>query len=276
MKHFLFIFVFLLSPLFISAQVTSGQSNEKALSEENQQLVDSITDLVLERAMLSVVDSLRDSGRYMQAMNVIDVVIDKWWENGKKPTISMYMNKSQILLRMEEYESVIQTCDECLSLHKDETDQLADLMLPVIYKMKGEACRYSNQYKDAILSYEQALFYYTKDKQLDKQGDAFYSMAYCYEKMGKEIMASSFNEKGLAKYLEYFGISKSELLKSNFTVTDYYKQLCLDVFAGNLYNMAVREQNLGNRRASQEYLLMSAHCGNEQAISEYNRIYGKY
>ena len=42
------------------------------------------------------------------------------------------------------------------------------------------------------------------------------------------------------------------------------------------YAMAVFEQDIDDKVASKEYLLMSAHCGNSMAISEYKRIYGNY
>ena len=100
-------------------------------------------------------------------------------------------------------------------------------------------------------------------------------MAYCYEQLGKNVLASSFYDKGFEKYLEYFNVSRTMLLKSRIEETESLRRSNLHMFSCHLYDMAVREQNLGNRRASQEYLLMSAHCGNEQAISEYNRIYGK-
>ena len=283
MKHILFLLVFLLSPLFISAQVNSGQSNgevqnmKESLSSEDQQLVDSITNVLLEKALMNIVDSLRESGMYMKALSTVNQVMDYWQqERGNNPTISMYVSKVQILMHLEEWDSMIETCDECLRLYKDDTDVIVNLWLPLINKMRGDACRNSKAFKDAIISYENALFYYTRDNRLDNQGDIFCSMANCYEHLDKNSVASSFYDKGFEKYLEYFKVSRTGLLKSRIEETEDLRKSNLAVFSCHLYNMAVREQNLGNRQASKEYLLMSAHCGNEQAISEYNRIYGKY
>lgn len=282
MKHLFFLFVFLLAPLFISAQVTSGQSNEdgqsvkETLSEENQQTVDSISDVIVEGAMMLIVDSLRDSGMYMSALKLVDHVMDSKREKGGNPTIRMYISKGQILMHFEEWESLIETCDECLLLYKNDTNVLVDLWLPFIYKMKGDGCKYAKVYKDAIVSYENALVYYLENKRVDNQADVYYCMAFCYDQLGKKTIASSFYDKGLEKYLEYFNVSRTGLLKSRIEETDDIRKPNLDLFSCYLYNMAVREQDMGNRRASQEYLLMSAHCGNEKAISEYNRIYRRY
>lgn len=188
----------------------------------------------------------------------------------------MYVSKAQILMRLEEWESLIENCDECLLLYKDDTNKIVEIYLPLIYKMKGHGCKYAKIYKDAIVSYENALFYYTRDNSIDNQGDVYYSMASCYDLLGKNSIASSFYNKGFDKYLEYFNVSRTGLLKSNLEETDDLRKTNLDLFSCHLYEMAVREQDMGNRRASQEYLLMSAHCGYEQAISEYNRIYGRY
>jgi hypothetical protein len=93
--------------------------------------------------------------------------------------------------------------------------------------------------------------------------------------MGKLSAASSFYEKGLMKFLQYFNTTKRQLLQSDLKVDDSYKESVMDVFAAHLYKMAIYEQDYGDRLASKEYLLMSAHCGNSTAISEYQRIYGR-
>ena len=241
MKHYFFLFVFLLSPLFISAQVTSGQSNEdiqsvkENLSEEDQHLVDSMANVLVEKALIYIVDSLQESGMYMKALDTVDRIMDYWQkEKGSNPPIRMYVSKGQILMHLEEWDPLIETCDECLLQYKDDTDVVVDMWLPLIYKMKGVGCRCAKIYKDAIVSYENALFYYTRDNRIDNQGDIYYSMAMCYEQLGKNSIASSFYNKGFEKYLEYFNISRTGLLKSRIEATDNPQKSNLDLFSSYL------------------------------------------
>ena len=93
--------------------------------------------------------------------------------------------------------------------------------------------------------------------------------------MGKHLLASNFYKKGISKYFLYFNTTKKQLLQSSLIVDDPDKEAEVGLFSLHLFNMAVNEQDYGDRLASKEYLLMSAHCGNSKAKSEYERIYGR-
>ena len=250
-------------------------------AEQHRAVVDSLTMEekevafhLVEEAALSAIDSIMDEGRYMQALDMLDYLQEDWKKlTNRAPSLRMYLKKANIQMYLEEWTELIATTEECLDVHKDdilEVEGVAALM----YSMQGNGHRNLEKYRDAIRSYENAAYYYTKRGDLGGQGDMFCNMAYCYSHLNKYTMASSFYEKGLDKYLKYFDTTRFVLLRDDFYVKDPYKQTVLGVFAAHLFCMAVYEQDYGSRSASKDYLLMSAHCGDENARSEYRRIYG--
>lgn len=142
--------------------------------------------------------------------------------------------------------------------------------------MQGMAYKNLEDYLNAIRSYENAFTHYTIINDLGSQGDALCSIAYSYDKAGKSFTASSFYQKGFAKFLQYFNISRKQLLRNDLKLDDSYNIKVMHLFGSHLFNMAVFEQDNGDKSASREYLLMSAHCGNTLARKEYQRIYGRY
>ena len=238
-----------------------------SLSEEQKTAVFELTEAV----MIAGVDSIMSEGRFMQALELIDTIQVNWKQlTGREPSPRMYLTKCNILMYLEEWRDLIRTTEECFSVHKsDITDRIAAIM----NSMQGNAHRSLEEYREAIRSYEEGAYYYTRTEDIGSQGDMLCNMANCYGKLGKHTMASSFYEKGINKFLEYFGTTRSALLRSNFYVKDSYKQTVLGVFAAHLFSLAVYEQDYGSRLSSKEYLLMSAHCGNTTAKSEYQRIY---
>ena len=136
--------------------------------------------------------------------------------------------------------------------------------------------RFLKDYKNAIRSYEYVVSCCSKEGDYGGQGDALCEIAFLYNKLGISATASSFYEKGLNKYLQYFHTTKQQLLRRRFKVEDdSLKESELEIFSLHLFKMAIFEGNNGNRLASKEYLLMSSHCGNSEAKSEYQRIYGR-
>jgi len=238
-----------------------------SLSEEQKTALFELTEAV----MIAGVDSVMGEGRFMQALELIDSIQANWKQlTGREPSPRMYLTKCNILMHLEEWRDLIRTTEECFSVHKsDITDRIAAIM----NSMQGNAHRNLEEYREAIRSYEEGAYYYTRTEDIGSQGDMLCNMANCYGKLGKHTMASSFYEKGINKFLEYFGTTRSALLRSNFYVKDSYKQTVLGVFAAHLFSLAVYEQDYGSRLSSKEYLLMSAHCGDTTAKSEYQRIY---
>lgn len=274
MRTFISILLFTCSIFASNAQTTTEEVAGKV-----QQATDSLTieQKVLaislaEQIMLSAVDSVMNEGMYMQALEMLDSIQVNWKKiTDMEPSARMYLMKGQILMSLEEWEELVQTTTECISVHKDD---IQDKVAAIIFSMQGSAYRNLENYKSAIRSYEYGLSYYNKSGDLGSQGDMMCSMANCYVQIGKTSMASSFYEKGFAKFLDYFGTTRSALLKGKFYVQDTYMKSVLGVFSSHLMGMAVHEQNCGDRVASKEFLRMSANCGNSHAQSEYERIYG--
>jgi len=257
-----------------------AQSRSKAEAvKEIREVTDSLTDeqkdalfMLTEEMMLAGVDSIMNTGMFMKALDLIDSIQVNWKSfTGREPSPRMYLMKCNILMHLEEWRDLIRTTEECFSVHKtDINDRIAAIMNGI----QGDAHRNLEEYREAIRSYEEGAHYYTRTEDIGSQGNMLCNMAICYGKLGKHTMASSFYEKGINKFLEYFGTTRSALLRSNFYVKDSYKQTVLDVFAAHLFSLAVYEQDHGSRLDSKDYLLMSAHCGDSSAMSEYQRIYG--
>lgn len=275
MKKILFTIIVLLCSAFSFGQ--SEQSDD--VSANFQQLTDSLTEeqrdflfSLAEEYMLNAVDSAMGEGMYMQALELLDSVQVNWKKvTGMEPSARMFLEKGKILMGLEEWDDLIKATEECLSIHKED---IPDKVAAIIYSMQGSAYRNIGNFKSAIRSYEYAISKYNRVGNLGDQGDMMCSMAYCYDQIGKQTVASTFYEKGFNKFIEYFNTTRTILLKGNYNVSDPYKQIVLGVFSAHLYCMAVHEQNCGDRLSSKEYLKMSANCGNSQAKSEYNRIYG--
>lgn len=258
---------------FVQAQnkaVVREQIMESAdsLSEEQKDAMFS----VIEGVMLAGVDSIISEGRFMQALELVDSIQVNWkYLTGRELSPSIYLTKGNILMNLEEWRELVKTTEECLSIHKKT---MTDGMAAIICAMQGYAHRGLEEYSEAIRSYENGAYYYNKTGDIGSQGDMLCSMAFCYSKLNKHTMATSFYEKGISKFLEYFGTTRSVLLRSDYIVKDSYKQKVLAVFTVHLYSLAVYEQNHGSRLESKNYLLMSAHCGDTTAKSEYKRIFG--
>ena len=272
-------FILLLIATFTMACGFAQNTNIKEACDKLKTVTDSLTEdqkdelfNLAEQILITRVDSIMHEGIYMQALELMDSIQANWKAlTGREPSPMMYLKKGNILMYLEEWRDLIKTTEECLSVHKSDIN---DRVAAIMYSMQGAAHRNLEEYREAIRSYENGSYYYTKTGDIGSQGDMICSMANCYSELGKHTMASSFYEKGINKYLDYFGTSRSALLRSNFSVKDSYKQSVLGVFAAHLFCLAVYEQNYGSRLNSKNYLLMSAHCGDKTAKSEYQRIYG--
>ena len=223
---------------------------------------------------LNYVDSIVAEGPYLHAMEQLDSV-EKNYQHlfGCHPSELFYMNKTSILFSMEEWEKMVETVERYKELY---CDRFTDGVAAVMFSMQGHAYRQLEEYLEAIRSYENGAHYYNKKGDIGSQGDMLCNMARCYLKLGKYTIASRFYDNGIDKFLEYFGTTRSALLKRDFNVKDSYKQKVLAVFADHLYSLAVYEQNHGTRQVMRKYLLMAAHCGNDLAKSEYKRIFGHF
>lgn len=260
---------------FSSAQIQNkAEVREEIMSETDslsEEQKDAIFSLV-ENVMISSVDSIMNEGRFMQALELADSMQANWKNmTGRDPSPKMYLTKGIILMHLEEWKELVKTTEECLSIHRETINER---IAAIMCSMQGNAHRNLEEYREAIRSYEDGVYYYNKTGDIGSQGDLLCSMAICYMELGKHTMASSFYKKGIDKYLEYFGTSRSALLRSDFSMKDPYKQTVLGVFAAHLFGLALFEHDYGSRLDSKDYLLMSAHCGNTTAKSEYQRIYG--
>ena len=243
-------------------------SSDTLSSELNELLYASVENLFIDH-----VDSLMKEGMYMQALETIDSLHVNWEKmTGRVPSPLLYMMEGQIYMRLEEWQHLVNTTTECIYNNKDT---MPDNIAALIFSMQGSGFLNLEDYNNAIRSLEHALGHYSKVGDLGGQGDMLCTIANCYDKLEKHSIALSSYEKGLSKYLQYFNTTRKQLLQSNLRVNDIYKEATLGVFAVHLFNMAVHEQDFGDRTTSKEYLLMSAHCGYRTAISEYERIYGR-
>ncbi len=269
MKHIFFLLFTLLS-ISASSQNTQNQEPLDTLQQEREELVQT----VVEQVVLQAVDSIMEEGMYMKALEILDSLqANRKRKTGTEPSPQMYLRKGQIYMQMEEWQQLIAVTNECIKYHNET---MPDEMAAVMYSMQGMGYKYLEDYKNAIRSYESAVGFYSIIEEYGSVGDMLCSIAYCYDKSGKPSTASSFYEKGLMKFLQYFNITKKQLIQSNLKVDESYKESILRVFAAHLLIMAIHEQDNGDKLASKEYLLMSAHCGNSTARSEYQRIYGRY
>ena len=265
--------------MYFSISVSNAQITSENVAYEVKQMTDSLTtepkELLLtlaEQVVLDAVDSVMNEGMYMQALEILDSVQVNWKKvTGIEPSPQMYLRKVKILMSLEEWQELVLTTEECLRIHIED---ISDKIAAITYGTQGYAYRNLEDYKSAIRSYEYALARYNKVGDLGSQGDMMCCMANCYDHLGKTSMASSFYEKGVAKFLSYFGTTRSSLLRGEFNVTDSYMRMVLELFSTHLFAMAVHEQDKGDKIASKDYLKMSANCGNGQAKSEYKRIYG--
>lgn len=278
MRHFQFIALFVLSAIFVSPQSAWGQTDDKVQNPTDSvtELDPALVDYMVAKTMYEFVDSLKNEGLYMQALQTADNFINYWKNVAMKPVpIRVYMSKVLVLMKLEEWDSMIKTCDESITAQEKAADVLDGWMLPDVYEAKASACKHSGKYKDAIIAYENALPVFTRENKSYRICSILTELGECYDKLGKQVLASSFYEKGLNKYLECFGVSRARLLKERYDVKDPRLKSEFELFAMFLYKMAVREQDQEDRSASREYLLMSAHCGFDLAIREYKRIYGE-
>lgn len=266
MKHLLFTLLFFLLSNTAFAQNTSmGFEAYDTLSQEKKELIASLA----EQFILEAVDSVMQEGMYMKALEMLDTLQDGWKKVfGKGPSPQVYIRKGQIYFSLEEWQQLVDVTAECINYNKDNmTDRVAAL----IYSMQGSGHRNLGNYNKAIRSYESAVGYYSKFGDNGSMGDMLCSIAYSYNKLGKTTAASSFYEKGIAKFLQYFNITRKQLLQSNLNVDEEYKKTVLGIFSAHLYCKAVSDNNNGDKLSYVEHLLMSANCGNTTAKREYLR-----
>ncbi len=276
MKNILLVMLFLSSTMTSFAQATVDDARNQLnhvidsleVSPEGKDFAFAVAEMIL----LHRVDSVIEEGRYLQALTVLDSIQVYWKKlTDKDPSVSMYARKGTILMTLEEWQPLLTMCDECLRIHKES---LTNKEGGLVYSMQGYAYRNIEKYLEAVKSYESAILYYTKDDNIGSVADMTCNMAYCYGKLSKYSTTSNLYEKGIAKFLEYYNITRSRLLAGEFKVADSYKKSVLGVFSAHLLDFAIFEEKIGNKQASKEYLLMSAHCGNDIAKREYQRIYG--
>lgn len=225
-----------------------------------------------ENVVIDYIDSLVNEGLYLKALERMDTIETRWkFASGRDLTPLYYIVKCNVLQYLEEWEKIVEIVDYCLLTSHSE-GSLSDLAL--LHNHKGNALKGLFRYSDAIKSYEKATSFYGRNNDLGGQSNMICSMAYCYTKIGKTIMAKELYGKGFKMYLDYFGTSRSALLRTKYMVDGSLKKAALSVFSWHLYNMAIYEQDYGSSQAKKECLLMSANCGNSDAESEYHRIYG--
>ena len=234
---------------------------------------------VLEDYFLDAADSLRNEGMYSSASEILAQLETKWKKvTGKDLSARFYVSLAQIHLELEDWNDAVETVDRYLKIYESQPDSFDKLedgaYLKIFYNIKGMSLKNLEEWRKAIATYENANHYYAKSNDLGSQGGCLCNMAYCYTKLEKNNIARDLYEKGFQKYLDYFGTTRTALLKTNLKVEDKMKKLSLDVFSENLIEMAVFEQDNGNRNAMKDYLLMSVHCGNQLAKKEYDRIFG--
>lgn len=271
MKKSLFILIFSIVSLAASAQMENSYvSSEMDSVQMTETMKDAIIDYTFYVAFHQV-DSIIGEGMYMSALEAIDSLFVIWNRHMERPfPINMYISKCMVLMRLEEWNDLIAVTKECISVYNNETEPYTS----VLYSMQGSAYRNVKDYKNAVRAYEMAMSNYKYKNDIGGEADMLCNMAYCYECIEKYSLAGSFYNKGFNKYLEYFNVSRSYLLKKTLSYSDTLKNTSLGVFSCHLYNMAVYEQDFGDRSLSKEYLLMSANCGNRDAQREYDRIYG--
>lgn len=272
--------------LLATITMTCGFSQNRSREEVKEQ-VEAATGLftedhqdtlyaLIDDFLYVALDSMENEGRYIQALELIDSTQSAYSIVGRHLSPKTYLKKTNILWVLEEWRDLIKTTEECISIHKsDSNDRITERIFGVMYRVQGSAHMNLGEYREAILSYENSSSYCTRLGELDGQADDLCSMAYCYYKLGKPRTAMSFYEKGINKYLDYFETSRTDLLRGNFSVKDSYKQVTLMSFAESLFYYALlREHVYGSKLESKNYLLMSAHCGYAKAKSEYQRLYG--
>lgn len=225
-------------------------------------------------SMYAITNAYMQQGRYQKALEYADSVMTQYKkEMHEPPTGFMYITKDLVLISMEEWEQVIINTNEYLFLHKGI---LEDSIAAEIYSHQGYGYYNLKKYQDAIKSYEKALDYCYKINKMGIAGGVLCDLGHCNRKLGKTFLASSLLEKGLERYFEYFGFDRNYLMRYRPKETDALRKSFLDVLSVHLYKMAIYAEEDGDNKAKKNYLLMSAHCGNETAKSEYYRIYGYY
>lgn len=270
MKHLLFALFTLLTVAATAQDVKQNQILNDSLSQWEKEF----GIILAEQFIVDEIDSIISEGMYMQALERLDSLQVKWSSiSGRGPTLMMNILRGQIYMGMEEWQQLIYTTIECINNNKGE---LTDKAAALVYNMQGTAYKNLEDYANAIRSYENAFSHYSKINDQGSQGEMLCNIAYSYDKKGKPSTASSFYQRGFSKFLQYFNISKKQLLRSDLKVDDTYRKKVMNVFGCHLFNMAVFEQDNGDKSASKEFLIMSAHCGNTIAKKEYQRIYGRY
>lgn len=261
------LFILLMLPVAVMGQNQNLRQELDSLPQEQRELALSLAENVL----VYMIDSLETAGRYTQALEAIDSVVYKWETVLEQAApAQFYIEKLCILQKIEEWEDVVKTADKFLEVHKTD---LTEGHKALTYSIQGSAFRSIRMYRQAIKCYENALRFYNNN---GDQANILCSMASCYKEIDKLSTAQRLFEDGLKKFLEYFNVTYSYLLTHTIKVSDNYKQAVLGVFAAQLMQMAIYEQEYGSRSAMKEYLLMAVHCGSDYAKREYDRIFGDY
>ena len=273
----------LMLPMMVQAQEMSYRDKLKEARRILDEYPEEQKDAVIfsaEKFILNHVDSLIEEGLYRYASEVMDT-IEIYWKDvtGKNLSGRFYATLSQNYMWQEEWRKMCESIDKYLVIYKSLPDDSSEkeinrLWLKSLYLTKGMALNNLEEWNSAIDAYEKANYLYAEVNDLGNQGGCLCNMAECYDKLGKPMMARNLFEKGFQKYLDNFDITRSALLRSEFSVTGILKSAELRVFSEHLYQMALYEQEHGTRSAMKDYLLMAAHCGNQIAKEEYKRIFG--
>lgn len=282
MKKYLLIFIFCINSIFSFAQNyidevmnMSPEQRDSAMNNAWTSLDDDkrkSANALAEAFCLMIIDSVMNEGRYMQALDMLDSMETVLNTTTNMPrTPQFYLQRINIYYGFEEWDKVISISNECMKIHKEDASASSAAL---IYKVQADSYFHIKQYDSALRSYELANAKYKKAEMIDGQAETVCNMGRCYNEKGKTSMAASLFEKGVDLYANYFGVTPSSLANKPLYVTDKYKKTVLNVFAAQLYEMAVFEQDRDNRPASKKYLKMSVNCGSEFAKSEYRRIYG--
>ena len=269
----LLLFLFGISiPFFMIGQTSNQNLSAYDYSDNGSDSIDDAVYYLIAATVADKIDSICNEGMYMTALECMDS-IEIAWEKSIKRELPTYwfLKKGNILMRLEEWNSIVEMSELYIKTHNfiEEND------MAILYNMTGIAYRNIEDFSSALKNYELALSIYKRKNDLGNVGGILCDIAYCYRKMGRSYLSSSFQEKGLSAYYDYFGVTKKRLLSRPFNTTNPHMKTVLNLFAANLFQMAILAQEDKDYDARYEFLKMAANCGDETALQEFKRIYGK-
>ncbi len=222
------------------------------------------------RICLQLVDSLQELGLYSKAIDTWDSTIPQIESDLEIDVIeSLYLRKTHILLSLERSSEVISSSNLFLDRYKEFASTST---IGLIYQMLGAAYEGEKNYQLAITSYEEAVACAIKMEDLSTQANCLCDIANCYNHLGKNRLTMSYYDKGIEKFLAFFETTRMFLVKKKIHVDDLYKQVALEVFSNHLLMRAFYELEHEGKTEAKEYFYMSAHCGNDRAMSEYQKF----